>query len=57
MSIPGNIDSLNPTPVALISATDKVAFYNTADNNTYSLTLSQLQDYVLAGGTTPSLTT
>jgi hypothetical protein len=51
MSIPGNIDSLNPTPVALISAADKVAFYNTADGNTYSISLAQLQDYVLAGGT------
>jgi hypothetical protein len=51
MSNFGNINSLNPTPVALISAADKVAFYNTADSNTYSLTLSQLQDYVLAGGT------
>ena len=51
MSNFSDIDSLNPTPVTLISAADKVAFYNTADNNTYSLTLSQLQDYVLAGGT------
>jgi hypothetical protein len=51
MNNASDIDSLNPTPTALISAADKVAFYNTADSNTYSLTLSQLQDYVLAGGT------
>lgn len=46
-----NINNLNPTPVALITSDDKVAFYNVGDGQPYSVSLSQLQQWVLSGGT------
>ena len=46
-----NINNLNPTPVALITSDDKVAFYNVGDGQPYSVSLAQLQQWVLSGGT------
>lgn len=51
MNIFDTIASLNPTPVTLITGGDRVPFYNTSDAQAYTATLSQLQAWVLDGGT------
>jgi hypothetical protein len=46
-----DIKTLNPSPTALVSGDDTLPFYNATDDRAYAISLTQLQSWVLAGGT------